>query len=277
MQLLWRGIKDSFYNPSFYRSLKGKPASGGIRFLFLVNAVVTVFFGALALGVALPSIYLFSQSDFIAEQYPDGLEVTVKDGVASVNQTVPYFIASHLEDEESPKHLMVIDTNEGLSIPTMKSYDTITVLTRDSLVFFKSKDETRIFSLKDMQDSVITEAKVLEWGRVAVYWAYILVVPLVFFGMVVGVALSLGFYLAVSFVNALITIVIGKLFGTILTYWDAYVVSLYAIVPTIVVGIVMMLFGFGSLHVIESLILFVAILIINFKGMAAQSMVGDVQ
>jgi hypothetical protein len=258
-------IKDTVYNPSFYQKITHEPTELGIWFLFLINVLSFTVIGIGLLVISIPSVSSFSMSDYIGTHYPDELTITIQDGVVEANIDMPYYIPLDEDEEGDPANLIVIDTTEGQTFDTISSYDTLAVLTRDSLVFFKSEGETRIFSLEEIKDFTFNKDTAISWGETIMTWTYILIIPFALLMIGIVACFVLGWYLLVSFIYALVPFFAAKLLKKRLTYMNAYKVSLYALVPAILFSTIISLLGLHSLPFLTlGIVSFVAI--INIRG-----------
>jgi hypothetical protein len=258
-------IKDTAYNPSFYQQIPHEPIERGIWFLFLINVLSILIISITLLIVAMPTLATFSMSDYIEGQYPDELTITIKEGIVGANVDVPYYIPLDSDEESDPANLLVIDTTEGLTFETISSYDTVAVLTRDSLVVSKSEGETRIFSLEEIGDFTFDKNLAMSWGETAMTWVYILMVPFALLLIGIVVCFTLGWHLLVCFLYALVPFFAAKLFKKKLTYIGGYKVSLYALVPAILLSTVLSLFGEFTIPFM-TLGIITLVTIINLRG-----------
>lgn len=86
-------IKDSIYNPEYYKDILQKPFSYSIKyFLFFALIFALVF----AIPVSLKLIdgikNISENSPQLANYFPEELTIFIKDGKASTNVQEPYFI-----------------------------------------------------------------------------------------------------------------------------------------------------------------------------------------
>ena len=258
-------VKDSCFKPSFYEESTKLSVGKAVWFLFLVNLVTIVILAIPVLVSVVPELVDFTKSDFVATNYPNGLVITVEDGIASINEDSPYFIPATDEKSEH-QNFLAIDTTEGLSVEEAQAYDAYAVLMQKQVVFSKSKNETRIFSLTDTDDVLITKEKAIAWGEMAIKWGYILFVPftLVTIGLIAGV--TLVYYLVLCLLLALVPFFVGKITKKALTYSRSYKLSLYAFVPVTLITTIFELLGLSTHMFLITLVTFVVVVWTNLQG-----------
>lgn len=259
-------IKDTFYNPSFYQQSITEPRGKSMLLLFWVNVLAANVFAISVLVAMIPALIDFSKSNFVADEYPDGLIVEIKDDVVTVNQEVPYFLPAAEELGIDNENLIVIDTSDDVSMDMIQSYDSLAVLTKDSIYFAKNKNEMRIFSLNDTDDITITEQKVVSWGHAAEKWFYIAILPLVLFMIGLMAGISFVYYLFISLALALVPLLIGKMRKLNITYKSAYIISLYALVPMVMIDTVTTLMGMPFLPFLVVLVIFTVVVVANLPA-----------
>ncbi len=269
-------LNDTFYNPSFYKQSIAEPREKAMSLLFWVNVLAASVFAVTVLINLMPSMIDFAKGNYVSEVYPDGLEVAIKGGEVSINEPVPYYLPTPealMEEGDDMENLLVIDTTEDLSVDTIKSYNSLAVLTKDSLYFAKDENETRVFSLDESEDLTITEDKVISWSKIAIKWAYVAIIPLtlMMIGLVAG--FSFVYYIIISFALTLIPLLIGKARKLPITYRSAYIVSLYALVPVVMIDIMTTLFGLLTLPFWLVLIIFTGVVILNLRDWKAVEVV----
>jgi len=258
-------LKNSFYNPAVYKKISAEPTGNRIWFLAKINLVAITIAGLIFLILSTPDLIDFSKSNHIEQEYPEDLIVSVEDGIVSINKESPLFIEFKTNEEDAPENLLVIDTRDDLSMDTMIDYDSLAVVTNDSFVFFKSENETRIFSLSDIDDFEMTKEKALSWWQTAIKWGYFLIIPItLLLSWLIG-GFIFAYYLLVTFVYTLLTLLIAKLLKIKLTYMNAYTVTLYAIVPMLVLDLLMICLGFPALAFLDSLVILAIVVFINLR------------
>lgn len=106
----------------------------------------------------------------IQEIYPDELQITIKNGIASTNVTEPYYISVRqetlenlfsLKEDDSTKskiRLLAIDTKGKAD--DFEQYQSLALLTQTSVVYYDNK-EIKIYPLRDIQDLTINKQIIL--------------------------------------------------------------------------------------------------------------------
>lgn len=137
-----------------------------------VLPIYRILAGGLPLIKKLPTL----SHDLVEEIYPSELEIIIKDGKASINQTEPYFITikvsrlreitesfSENASKNLPKissiRLLTIDTNA--SVEDYDRYQTLFLLTRENLVYV-SDGEIKFQSIASISDMTVTKGWLTE-------------------------------------------------------------------------------------------------------------------
>jgi len=163
-------IKQSIYDPAFYRDLPSKPFSFSIKYLLklaLLGAVFLCIFGSIKYIPIIRNV-----ANTIGEQaretYPADLVIKVKDGQLTSNQQEPYFIKtpasmrSGWKDEKQYANLAVIDTQTPFSTDQFEKYDTLSWILKSDIVVSDGDLQTRIVSIKDMPDAIVDKEFIIE-------------------------------------------------------------------------------------------------------------------
>lgn len=167
---IFKQIKDSIYGPEYYRKVVGEMRlRSSVKYLAkfsILIAILVVVVGACFLPWA--STKVKSVVESAVSSYPADLEITFKDGKASVNQPEPYMIAvptewqdDEMTDDSSLKNIIVINTKEAFSIPKFREYSTMIWLTETEIIGLKDNNELQIIDTKDLKDVVVNKDMVL--------------------------------------------------------------------------------------------------------------------
>ena len=179
----------------------------------------------------------------------------------------PYVIplvVNQLDNRENDfKNLLVINTIENLPLEAISEYDAMALLTKDKIVFRKSKAETRIFSLDKVGSLTINEEHVNKWAGKVIKWVKIAFIPFALLGLIFGSLFYLIYFLFFAIFYALIPLVVSRLRGNKIPYGHAYTITLFALGPVVLVDILFSIFGFMTLPFWISFLIFMVIIILN--------------
>lgn len=260
-------IRDSFYGPALYASMKDRSLGSAFIFLLLVILLATLVGSVSILGGLFPFLDSFSKTDYVAKYYPEGLVITLKGGEVSTNQEEPYILPVSAEmkpKEGEPKNILAIDTRPDITLEALGSYDAFMTLTKHEVIF-TDDNERRVFSLKSMPDLILGQATAEKWMDIAKKFVLAMSIPLAIVGILMVVTFTFSYHLMASLLGAVIAILIGMLFQKKLSYGEGYKTALFATVPVIVLGTVAGLFGVPALPFLLSLLIFVAVLFVNLS------------
>lgn len=247
---LWYLIRKSIYSPEFYRSILDKPFSFSLKYFY---SLVLVFALVLTAVLSFNFIPYFSSllgdvAPAILESFPEGLVITITDGIASTNMEEPILIpvpeklsqAVRRPDFEF-KNLMVIDTRNPFQTEQFDAYGTLVLFTRDSLAFKEREGDLRIQRFSETTDVQIDKNSIsFLAARVDALQRWI--VPIVVFGTFVMLMGVYSFSLMYLFLGAVFIWLIGKIKKTELSYKKAYQVGIHAVTLSVFVSSITILF-----------------------------------
>lgn len=242
-------IKKSIYSPGFYRSVLGRPLSFSLKYFYtlvLGLSIVLTFYYSFLLVPRFNSI-LRSVGPAILANFPDELQMTVRNGELSVNVPEPLsvplsgafrgFISNPAK--AVPKNLVVVDTRStstfGEFLTVFKSYDTLVLLTRDSMIYYDTNLEgARIKSLKEIENMVITKSSVVALtDKIDSFLRFLPVLAV--FGIFIVVLALYSFKLVYLFLVALLILLIARMRGIKLRYGKAYQLGIHAMTLSLLV------------------------------------------
>jgi ABC-type multidrug transport system fused ATPase/permease subunit len=239
-----KAIGLSFYSRELYRDVaKNWQASVGVylAFVLFLAWLPTMFLMQLGLRTAVP--YVVTQ---IIPQLP---EITIKDGVVSTPLNQPYYI----KDTETKAVLGIIDTSGQYT--TLKRVNAEVLLTktefftREQRGLVKTQKIAPTFNLSIKPEQV--KEKVLFWAP----WLWMILLPLMVF-------LTFIFRLFQAAVYALLGLFFSYLIKANLSYTSIFKITVVAMTPGIVLGVLAELLG-GSLS-LGMLSLFVSFMYLFF-------------
>jgi hypothetical protein len=206
-----------------------------LRTLFVIGIVIVVVglstWGMVFWGGAQLREFVDLAIDKYDTYFP---EITIKNGKASIKEKQPFIV--DLGDNEVS---VVIDTRDSgkNALDHLKAFPSGAVLTQDSL-FVKSRNETRIVSIKDMPDMVINSLSLRDFADE--YFPLLM--------RIVAVALIVYFLIAKliqALVFAFIPYFAARSRNLPLGFGGAFKLSLVAMIPPFILGMFETLLGFS--------------------------------
>ena len=275
-------LKQSFYGPAFYQSLKAKPVPYSIKY-YLKLVLILALLGTIFLSIIiLPQVtdILFNFKKAVETAFPTELEVKITNGQVSTNVVEPYNIdwpanfSNHLDQIKNLDHLLVIDTKVTEDVVAkFNDYKTL-ILVTDRFVVYHQDDKAGlspvvIEPLPTDTNVVINKANTL--SLIDRFDGYFVLVPPLFV-LLIFVAISIGFLIPLIYLLliAFIVLVLYKLFGSIkekeLDYATAYQMTLHASTVGFVGSLlVMFLIPSVNLPFLFTILTFLAIFV-NVQG-----------
>ncbi|MFZ1626513.1 MAG: DUF1189 family protein [Candidatus Moraniibacteriota bacterium] len=245
-------LKRLIYRPDFFRE-STLTLNQGMTFyslavlVLVVGIIATLLPGALRTLGSMRSGEWDAQRVLVTSLYPDGLVVSVTDGVIATNQPNPVVVPVPKEWEpvrgdcftvrcqESkaswPINLIAIDTDRAVSTESFARYESVVVVGKNDVGFRNpERGETRIFNLRDSgfrETFIIDEDLVASWvdrgfvfARGAVIALFAMAPAFTYLGLWIG-------YLIYSLFGAIIVMLAAYIQGHTLRYGRAYLSTLY--------------------------------------------------
>ncbi len=250
-------IKDTFYNPSFYKQEKDspfrKPFWYFVKISLIAAFIITIFFSV----VFVPTVSnLFSPATVqkLTSSFPETLTVTLKSGRASSNINGPYAIPvppgtsisgrpGTSASLPAHKNMVVIDTETPFVFDNFKKYDTYILLTADYIVGEKDNGQVTVQPLKGIPDITINRAQIISWAS-SILPLLKFIIPLLLLGVLIGVFIgSVIGHMIVLLVLTLIVWIIEKIRKSGLGYGTLYKLGLYAFTPLILLSVLSFIFN----------------------------------
>jgi hypothetical protein len=253
-------IKNAIYGPKYYSEVIAKPFSYSFKYLLVFALLFGLAFTIVATIKFVPMVNLMSQkAPELANYFPQGLVITIKDGKVSTNVQEPYFIKlppnyNNKNNNQSGKteieNLIVIDTKDKFDIDTFNSYKAAMLLTEDSIVYLDSNNKISISSLSGLNNFKLDKGQVVSLINMVKPFLVILY-PVVFVGAYIG-----GFFVVVGkmvylLFGALLVWLVAKAKGIKMGYKKSYRAGMQlmtaAIIITSVLGAISPKFTFPFL------------------------------
>lgn len=268
MKNLFETLKKSIYNPAFYQQAAQESFGNAFRYYrkctVLLSVVLTIVFGA----VLTPAGILFVKKapELVKNYFPQELAIHFEKGEASTDVPMPYFVPAQkvMQPTAEKQNLLAIDTTKEFDKKTFEEYKTYALLTKTDFVTSNDKGQITIQPLRGVPTFTVSQELLFSWVERIRQSIGLIVVLCV---LVAFIIFSLGylFYLVLLLVFALVPFLIAWIKKTPLSYGSAYKMSLYAIVPALVVKTALNLVGLLFLPSYLTFLLFVLIIALNMR------------
>jgi len=207
----------SFYNPETYRdavnSTKGKTFA---YLLFLVLLCAIPLIVAIVTGL---NNFMKEDGKFVVDQLP---EITISNGIASMDAESPYFIKS-----KAGETLFVIDLSDSSSINELQGSAKV-LLTKNKLIAQQKENETRTYDLSGIRDFTLNAQKIYDWFGYA--WLFYILI------FILMVLLLYIYRLIQALFNALLGLIISSLMKINLDFTSLLYITMVAITPVAILA-----------------------------------------
>ncbi len=281
MKNLFTIFQKSLYGPEFYQGVALTSFKDAFRYYLKFTLLLAVFMTIAFAVILVPQGVRFIKEEapaLVKKYYPKGLVVTVTKGEASSNVVEPYIIpvegvVKEVLQESKMDNILVIDTQNEFNKKTFESYKTFALLTKGEIVV---QDDTGISiqNLSGLPNFVMSEEALLAWVE-KVRTSLSIFIPasitLTFIVIMVGFVL----YFIPLLLFALIPFFLAWVKKIPLTYGGAYKISMYAVMPGLVLKSILNISGFFFVPAYLSLLVFMLTIFINFRGKVQPSLFKD--
>ena len=231
-----QNIKDNIYSPSFYNKVLQEKFSKSLRYFLILILILTVIKLITLINpiLAIPTRIQQGLKDTL-NCYPQELAIKVSNGQVTTNVQEPYYFkpCSFISTESD----WVIDTKTPYTPQKFEEYKTPFWLTKDSIVYKKSTQEIRIYTLSEVKDFKVDKTLVNSiFDKISPYVKFIGPALLVFAGL--GIYLMNLLRLIHLLILSAIILFLGKIFKKKLTYQQSYKVGLHALTLGLIVQLV---------------------------------------
>ena len=272
MKTILETFKNSFYNPAFYRNIAEVSWKGAFRTYFKFTFFLSIVFAIVSGILLVPQGVSFvreSAPTLVKKYFPAELVVTVKGGEASVNVPVPYIIpmnpgADSAFKDTTLKNVIVIDTEHDFNQKMFDEYQTFALLTKHELVTQSTSGQLAIQQLRVTPSMTISQDSLLGWVE-KIRSSLVYVVPLGLIATVFITFLGFTLYLIPLFLFALIPFFLAWIKKNPLSYGNAYKMSLYAILPGLVLKDILNAAGFFVVPASLNLLMFLLVIALNMR------------
>lgn len=272
MKNLFKTFKKSIYNPSFYQNITNQPLADGFWYYIKATAALTAI-----MTVSLSIIFIPMGVSFIKDHapnlvktyYPENLVVGLNNGEASTNVSMPYFVPMRTATGATTtvgsfQNMLVIDTTREFDKNTFESYKTLALLTKTDVVTGNERGQITIQTLRGVPSITVSQQLLLSWIQTIRQS----LASVVIFGIIATFVIIIAgylIYLLPLLLFALIPLLVAWVKKSPLSYGAAYRMSLYAIVPALVIKTALNLVGLFFLPSYLTLLIFMLIIALNMR------------
>ncbi len=272
MKNLFKTFQKSLYSPEFYHGVALATFKDVFRYYLKFTLLLAIFMTIAFAVLLVPQGVRFVKEEapaLVKKYYPDGLVVTVTKGEASSNLTEPSIIPAEGVVKEAFQgstidKLFVIDTSNEFNKKTFENYNTLVLLTKGEIVTQNDIGRISIQDLSGVPNFVMSEDVILAWVEKVRTSLSILVpagIALTFIVIMAGFVL----YLVPLLLFAFIPFFLAWVKKIPLTYGGAYKVSMYAVIPGLMLKTILNASGFFFVPAYLSLLVFMLIIFINLR------------
>lgn len=272
MKKLFETFRKSIYGPEFYHLVAEAPFKDALRHYFKFTGLLAILMTIAFSVLLVPQGVRFVKEEapaLIKKYYPAELVITINNGEASTNVTEPYVIpatdgAKDALTGSTMKNLFVVDTKNEFNKKTFENYKTFALLTKGEIVTQSRKGQISIQDLRGAPNVVVSEDVLLAWVE-KVRLSLGAFVPAGIALIFVIIAVGFAFYMAPLLLFALIPFFLAWIKKIPLTYGGAYKISLYAVLPGLVLKALLNISGFFFVPSYLSLFVFMLVIFLNMR------------
>ncbi|HEY4493958.1 MAG TPA: DUF1189 family protein [Candidatus Paceibacterota bacterium] len=279
---IFKEIRDSIYNPAYYKSVPSEPLRASVKYLAKLSLLVALA-ALIVFSFFVPKIFRSASDgmDTVTANFPDDLIVSIKNGSASINKPEPYTVplsnftsGDKKWEGKNPSYtnVIVIDTTKPFSVEQFESYSSAIWLTKTELVTVKDRGgQIQITPLSRVPDSEITKPWLLD-KKDAIVNALPWVIPaLAVLGYLILFLVSYIGTLLCVLLYAIFIWLMGKMAKKELSYEDSYKIGIHAATLLVLLGLLTFSpFNFPYNFFVK-LVILLAIVYINFFNDSAKT------
>lgn len=263
-------VRDSIYNPTFYKSIPQSKLESAFSYFFLlvfVLSVIQTIFLAFPITKAITQLVNKDLPKTVS-QFPAELQIKIEDGKASTNVDEPYIIPLPAGGQNDFKNFIVLDTKTPYSEDSFNKYDTFTLLTRDSLYYRSDKNvEIRSASLSNVSNLTIDRASLTSLlNKYSPLVKWLIPLAIILLGFILFLFYILRLFYAIFL--GLVILLTSRIIQPSLSFKQSYKVAIYAmtlgLLAEVVLSIASPLLGIRGIPFMVT-ILSLIVFVINFK------------
>lgn len=267
---IFQEIKNSLYNPDYYQELIEKPFSHSIKYycaLTLVLGIIVTMVGS-ALIVPAFNTVVWGVKEVALSVYPDDLKISVEGGLVKTNVQEPFVIAipeKYRAEAGGKKNLLVIDTSTTTSPEKLKSYETVALLAKDSIIYESgTAGQSGSQSFATSSNFKLDKAGISQFFN-AIEPYYKFFTPILVLGLFMLVVLIMVGTMLYLLLVALLVWILAALNKWDISYLKAYQMSLHFATLGFVVALISILVLPGSGALIFFTATLVLLALVTFK------------
>ncbi|MCX7589846.1 MAG: DUF1189 domain-containing protein [Patescibacteria group bacterium] len=269
-----QNIKSSIYNPYFYQiELKNINFNYSFKYflklIFLISFILTIIFSYEVLPKFNSELKNIIINLNFFNFYPKDLIIQISNGELKINQPTPYFIklpdVPNQEQQLDLNYLLVIDSDNEVSLEKFKNYKTLVLLTKRQMAYYDNSQKI-IIQNYDFVKSFVINYEIINSFKKIVNILLKLAIPFIVIVLFIGFLLFNFFKVVYLLFFSFIILLILKILKYQVNYKKAYQIGLHSItLPVLFFSFLRVLKLSLNLNFVFSLITIVIILI-NFKN-----------
>ncbi len=267
-------IGDSITNRTFYQGIPSHSTKQSWKYFLGLNllSAIVVYFGLVLFITPVFLVLTSKESQTELEKvFPSDLVITVKGGQLSTNQPEPYTIPLPKSLQSTKnfeiKNLITINTKEDFSYEAYTDSQSFVYVTKSVVAIpDNGRGQVKLNSLSKFGDIVIDHDKFT--SLVSMFFSFIkklaifAIIPVFVFVYVFNTASNIIFIAVLSFIIWLIQMLTAKN----KSYGAIFLEGLYLITPLIILDVLLVLIGVGSITLLDIVIyLLLYQLLIGYK------------
>lgn len=274
-------VRDSVYNPAFYRLVLSGAGPSAMRYFSSVVALVAIVVTVMSAVSFFP--WLSSTGGIeklrttVLSAYPDELALQYRDGHVTSNVEEPYVISmpaasgASSSDDRTPQNLLVIDTTHAVVPQDLDRYRTATILAGDA-IWTKDSKGIQVHTFEDWKRDPFTLDKAAVTGfvdKIAEVMMPMIIIGFALLPLVLCVTFFIG-YLAYMLFGALVIMIVGKVRKIDISYSVSYRLGLFLITLPVAYGLLRSAFPILNVPFLFTIILAIAAYV-NFEPEKAET------
>lgn len=276
MKLFFEHIKNSIYGPAYFQGLLSAPLRSSFKYFASLAFLLAVF---LTIVSSIPLVV--TANKFVHEMpikffayFPDELQVSIENGIASSNVEEPYFliVPANLRGGDSQKenleNFIVIDTATHFSLEKFREYNSSLWLGRDQVAYRDDNGSVRIQPFVNNFNFIINERKMRDFElQASAYYRYI--GPIIVVGIFLLLSVGLAFNFIYLLFGTLLIMLLGKVMKQNFTFGKSYQIGLHALTLPLLIDTLLAISTLSFMHVLfVPTLIMLAVVYVNFKDIA---------
>lgn len=268
-------IKNSIYNQDYYKNVVlNESLKQSVKYILKLS-VILVLVLLFIFSFKMPGLISKGKSlmSSMAEDYPQDLIISIKNGEVSINQPEPYIFGmpNYLQDDEDSSvelketNFLVINTTDDYNLDKFNEYQTVFLLAKKEIVAKKADNNFEVFSLSKVKDVDIDKNWILEKESLFLNkilpWVTAFAIPFLFIFIFIGFSIGALF---IALWYALVVLIIFKFKKIDLSYKKCYQIALHASTLILILSLLNAYIPFLSNAFVKTFLLIIIVLL-NFE------------